>query len=58
MSPFDDFAIKTTDKNGCNNNLPIEISRNTKFIIERGVTVEATNTGDRHYTKGNVLVTL
>ena len=24
MSPFDDFAIKTTDKNGCNNNLPIE----------------------------------
>lgn len=48
MSPFDDFAIKTTDKNGSNNNLPIEISRNTKFIIERGVSVEATNTGDRH----------
>lgn len=41
-NPFDDFAIKTTDKNGKTvGHLPMEISRITKFIIEQGAIVEA-----------------
>ena len=37
-NPFGNFAIKTMDNNG---HLPLELSRITKFLIDRGAKVEA-----------------
>ena len=41
-NPFDDFAIKTMDNSGQTvGHLPMELSRITKFLIDRGAKVEA-----------------
>ena len=41
-NPFDDFAIKTMDNSGQTvGHLPMELSRITKFLIDRGTKVEA-----------------
>ena len=41
-NPFDDFAIKTTNKNGKTvGHFPMEILQITKFVIARGAMVEA-----------------
>ena len=41
-NPFDDFAIKTMNNSDQTvGHLPIELSRITKFLIDRGAQVEA-----------------
>lgn len=50
-NPFDRFAIKTVTENGdIVGHLPKEISRVTKYLLDRGITMSCKLTSD-HYRR-------
>ena len=48
-NPYDYFAIKMCQRNGKIGHLPMEISRPTKYLLNRGARITATLTLTSHY---------